>query len=84
VIPAVRKHVPLIAFGLKVAITVGLLGFLLRKVDVATVLAQIRAMAPAAAIAAGLLLLAQLVLLAVRWQLVNRSTRSCRAGRSFA
>lgn len=67
-----RKHVPLIAFGLKVAITVGLLGFLLRKVDVAAVLAQIRAIAPAAAIAAGLLLLAQLVLLGVRWQLVNR------------
>jgi uncharacterized protein (TIRG00374 family) len=68
----VTKHVPLIAFGLKVAITLGLLGYLLRKVDVAPVLTQIRAIAPVAAIVGALILLAQLVLLGLRWQLVNR------------
>lgn len=67
-----RKHVPLIAFGLKVAITLGLLGYLLRKVDVAPVLTQLRAIAPAAVFVGVLILLAQLVLLARRWQLVNR------------
>jgi uncharacterized membrane protein YbhN (UPF0104 family) len=67
-----RRHVSWLAFGLKLAITLGLLAYLLRKVDIAPVVAQIRAIAPAAAAAAEAMLLVQLGLLALRWQLVNR------------
>jgi uncharacterized membrane protein YbhN (UPF0104 family) len=67
-----RRHGPWIAFGLKLAITLALLGWLLRRVEVAPVLAQLRTMSPAAAVAGEAMLLAQLGLLALRWQLVNR------------
>jgi len=60
-----------LAFALKLAITVGLFAYLLSKVEIAPVVRQLRAMAPAAAVAAEALLLVQLALLAWRWQLVN-------------
>jgi uncharacterized membrane protein YbhN (UPF0104 family) len=67
-----RRHASWIAFGLKLAITLALLAYLLRKVEIAPVLARVRAIAPAAAAGAEAILLAQLGLLALRWQLVNR------------
>ncbi len=67
-----RKHLPRLALALKLVVTLGLLGYLLGKVPIAPVIAQLRAMAPAAAGAGELLLLAQLGMLGLRWQLVNR------------
>ena len=58
--------------ALKLAITLGLLAYLLSKVQIAPVVRQLRTMTPAAAVAAEALLLLQLALLAWRWQLVNR------------
>jgi uncharacterized membrane protein YbhN (UPF0104 family) len=58
--------------GAKLAVTVGLLAYLLGKVAITPVLAQIGSMAPAAAVNAEIVLLSGLVLLAVRWHLVNR------------
>jgi uncharacterized membrane protein YbhN (UPF0104 family) len=67
-----RERLPAIAFGLKLAITLGLFAYLLRKVDLAPVLDQLRGMSPAAAAGAELLLVLQLGLLALRWHIVNR------------
>lgn len=67
-----RDRVPAIAFALKLAITFGLFAYLLRKVDIAPVVRQLGAMAPAAAVGAESLLLLQLGLLALRWQIVSR------------
>jgi glycosyltransferase 2 family protein len=61
----------LIAMSVKLAVTVGLLAYLLGKVRIAPVVAQVRSMTPAAAVAAEILLLSVVVLLAARWQLVN-------------
>jgi len=61
-----------LASALKLAITLGLLAYLLSKVQIAPVVRQLRTMTPAAAVAAEALLLLQLALLAWRWQLVNR------------
>ena len=47
-----RDRLPAIAFALKLAITVGLLAYLLRNVDVAPVLRQLGAMSPLVAVAA--------------------------------
>ena len=68
-----RDRLPAIAFFLKVAITLGLFAYLLRKVDIGPVLRQLAAMSPAAAIGAEALLLVQLGLLALRWQIVSRT-----------
>jgi uncharacterized membrane protein YbhN (UPF0104 family) len=67
-----RHRPPAIGFGLKLAVTVGLFVYLLRKVDMAPVVMQLAAMSPAAAAGAEALLLVQLLLLALRWQVVNR------------
>ena len=67
-----RDRLTLITSALKLAITLGLFAYLLRKVEIAPVVRQLRAMAPAAAVAAEALLLLQLALLALRWHLVNR------------
>lgn len=67
-----KKPLVRIAFGLKLAITFGLLGYLLSKVQIAPVLEQVRSMAVAAAAGAVIVLLLQQVLLARRWELVNR------------
>ena len=67
-----RNRLTSLAFVLKLAFTLGLFAYLLSKVEIAPVVRQIRAMAPAAAVAAEALLLLQLALLAWRWQLVNR------------
>jgi uncharacterized membrane protein YbhN (UPF0104 family) len=67
-----RDRLTRLTSALKLAITLGLLAYLLSKVQIAPVVRQIRTMAPAAAVAAEALLLLQLALLAWRWQLVNR------------
>ncbi len=67
-----RDRLPALAFALKLAITVGLFAYLLRKIEIAPVLMQLAAMSPAAAVGAEALLLVQLLLLALRWQVVNR------------
>ena len=67
-----RDRLPAIAFALKLVITVGLFAYLLRKVEIAPVVMQLAAMSPAAAAGAEALLLVQLLLLALRWQVVNR------------
>jgi len=67
-----RERLAAIAFGLKLAITLGLFAYLLRKVEFAPVLGQLRAMSPAAVAGAELLLVLQLGLLALRWYIVNR------------
>jgi len=67
-----RERLAAIAFGLKLAITLGLFAYLLRKVELAPVIDQLRAMSPAAAAGAELLLVLQLALLALRWHIVNR------------
>ena len=59
-------------FGLKIAITIGLVAYLLGKVDLAPVLAQIRSMQPLSAAIAFCAIAFQLALVSVRWQLVNR------------
>ena len=66
-----RDRLAAIAFGLKLAITLGLFAYLLRKVDLAPVLGQLRAMSPAAVAGAELLLVLQLGLLALRWHIVS-------------
>lgn len=66
-----RDRLSAIALGLKLAITIGLLAYLLRGVDIAPVARQLRAMSPAAAAGAEMFLLLQLGLLALRWQIVN-------------
>lgn len=71
-----RDRRPAIAFALKLAITLGLFAYLLRRVDVAPVLRQLRAMSPAAAVGAEALLLLQLGLLAWRWHVVNEIVES--------
>jgi glycosyltransferase 2 family protein len=58
--------------SVKLAVTVGLLAYLLGKVRITPVMAQIRSMTPAAAVCAEIVLLSEFVLLALRWQLVNR------------
>ena len=60
------------AFGAKIVVTLGLLFYLTRKVDIAPVFAQIRALAPAWAIGAAALVLLQLALSSLRWQLICR------------
>ena len=55
-----RDRLPAIAFALKLAITLGLFAYLLRKVEIAPVVRQLRAMSPAAAVGAEVLLLLQL------------------------
>ena len=67
-----RDRLPALAVALKLAITLGLFAWLLGKVQIAPVLNQLQRMAPAAAVGAELLLLLQLGLLALRWQVVNR------------
>jgi glycosyltransferase 2 family protein len=67
-----RDRLAAIAFALKLAITAGLFAYLLRKVDIAPVVRQLGAMSPAAAVGAEALLLLQLGLLALRWQIVGR------------
>jgi len=61
-----------LAFGLKLAITIGLFAYLLRRVEIEPVLRQLGSMSPAAAAAAEMCLLLQLPLLALRWQVVSR------------
>ena len=61
-----------IVFGLKLGVTIGLVLYLLGKVDLAPVLTQIRSMQSVqAAIALGAIFF-QLALISARWQLVNR------------
>ena len=67
-----RDRLPAIAFALKLVITIGLFAYLLRKVEIASVVMQLAAMSPVAAAGAEALLLVQLLLLALRWQVVNR------------
>ncbi len=67
-----RARLSSIAVGVKLAITLALFAWLLRKVDIAPVLGRLRNMAPAAALGAEVLLLVQLGLLALRWHVVNR------------
>jgi uncharacterized protein (TIRG00374 family) len=62
----------LIVSGLKLLITAGLITYLLRKIDIAPVLRQIRTIEPVWAIFAVLIMLVQLVLVSLRWQLVNQ------------
>ena len=69
---ALKRHLPWLGFVAKLAITAGLLAYLLAKVDIGPVLRQIGAMSPLSALGAELVLGVQLVLLGVRWQLVNR------------
>jgi uncharacterized protein (TIRG00374 family) len=67
-----RKASALIALGLKLLITVGLITYLLRKIDIAPVLRQIRMIEPAWAVLSVVIMLAQLALVSLRWQLVNQ------------
>jgi uncharacterized protein (TIRG00374 family) len=57
--------------ALKIAITIGLMAYLLSKVDVAPVVVQMRAMSPKWAAAAVLPMVLQLALVSLRWRLVN-------------
>jgi uncharacterized membrane protein YbhN (UPF0104 family) len=66
-----RDRLPAIAFWLKLAITIGLFAYLLRKVEIGPVVRQLGEMAPAAALGAEILFLLQLGLLAWRWQIVS-------------
>ena len=67
-----RDRLPAIAFGLKLAITLGLFAYLLRKVESRSVVMQLAPCRRRPQPAPKLLLLVQLVLLALRWQIVNR------------
>jgi uncharacterized protein (TIRG00374 family) len=67
-----RKTPALIVLGLKCLITAGLITYLLRKIDIAPVLRQIRAINPARAVFAVLIMLLQLALVSLRWQLVTQ------------
>jgi glycosyltransferase 2 family protein len=67
-----RKASALIALGLKLLITVGLITYLLRKIDIAPVLRQIRMIEPAWAVLSVVIMLAQLALVSLRWQLVSQ------------
>lgn len=60
------------ALGAKIAVTLGLLIYMAGKVSIAPVLAQIRGMAPGWAIAAAILVLLQLAVSSLRWQLIYR------------
>lgn len=66
-----RRAWPALVFILKLAITIGLFAFLLRKLDLAPVVSQLRAMSPWAALGGEALLLLQLGLLAHRWHIIN-------------
>ena len=67
-----RNTSALILFGLKLLITAGLITYLLRKIDIGPVLRQIRTIAPGPALLAVLIMLLQLALVSLRWQLVNQ------------
>jgi uncharacterized membrane protein YbhN (UPF0104 family) len=66
-----QKTSSLMVFGLKVAITLGLMAYLLGKVDIGPVVAKIRTMQPTWAAGAILLMFLQLALAGLRWQVVN-------------
>jgi uncharacterized membrane protein YbhN (UPF0104 family) len=58
--------------GLKLLITVGLITYVLRKIDIAPVLRQICMIEPAWAVLSVVITLAQLALVSLRWQLVSQ------------
>jgi hypothetical protein len=60
-----------LAFVLKLAVTVALFAYLLRKLDLAPVLRRLEAMPPSAALGGEACLLLQLGLLALRWHVIN-------------
>lgn len=61
----------MILLGLKLVITVGLIAYLLRKIDIAPVLQKIRTIAPGPAVSAVAIMLVDLAIVSLRWQLVN-------------
>lgn len=67
-----RKTSALIVLGLKLLLTAGLITYLLRKIDIAPVLRQIRTIEPVWAVLAVLIMMLQLALVSLRWQLVNQ------------
>jgi hypothetical protein len=77
-----RDRLPRSPFAVKLAITVGLFAYLLSKVEIAPVVRQLRAMAPAAAVGAEALLAPAARLLACAGSVVNRDRRVADARRS--
>ena len=69
--PMTKRSSASIALGLKLVVTTGLLVYLVRKVSIGPALAQMATMRPAAAIGAAILVLLQLALGSVRWQLIS-------------
>lgn len=69
--PMTKRSSASIALGLKLVVTTGLLVYLARKVSIGPALAQMATMRPAAAIGAAILVLLQLALGSVRWQLIS-------------
>lgn len=67
-----RKASAVILLGLKLVITVGLIAYLLRKVDIGTVLHKIGSIDSGPAVAAVAIMLADLWIVSMRWQLVNQ------------
>lgn len=66
-----RKASAVILLVLKLVITVGLIVYLLRKIDIAPVLQKIRTIDPGSAAAAVAIMLVDLAIVSLRWQLVN-------------
>ena len=73
-----------IVFWLKLLITAGLVAYLLSRIDVGSVLRQVRRIDPARAILALLVMLFQLGLVSLRWQLINHLVDArTRIGQTF-
>ena len=66
-----RNRSSSVTFSLKLVITLGLLVYLLSKVEIGYVLTQIRAIDPASVIGAAIMVFLQLVLGSLRWRLIN-------------
>lgn len=67
-----RKAYALVLLGLKLLITAVLITYLMRKIGIAPVLHQIRTIDPMSAALAMMIVLTQLALMSMRWQLVNQ------------
>jgi uncharacterized protein (TIRG00374 family) len=67
-----KRSTSALIFAVKFAVTIGLIAYLLGKVDIRSVLAQIITIRPAWAAIAAMVVLLQLALVSFRWLLVSR------------